>query len=105
MSGITSVKALCSYASVIVLIAIFNQQTSAQTLIHEEVKPDARRIAFASKQSALEQNARPNSYQPQRPSSSQIRVRDAKSSRTFATERSNSATPNAVTNAITAGTP
>src|SRR5436190_483377 len=105
MSGIMSVKRFCAYFFVMVVVLGLNQRTSAQTLVQEEVKPSTRRVAFASKQSALEQHARPNSYQPQRSRSSQIRVREAKSSRTLASARANDVRTNAVTSLIAAGTP
>jgi uncharacterized protein DUF4214 len=105
MSGIMLVKGFCAYVFLMVIILGLNQQTSAQTLIHDEVKPSTRRVAFASKQSALEQNARRNSYQPQRSQNSQIRVREAKSSRTLPSVRPNDVRTNAVTSVIAAGTP
>lgn len=66
-----SVQRFCFY--IIMLIAavtigayLFAVVTNAQTATREQVKPDTRRIAFASSQKAVGNHGRSNGYKPQR---------------------------------------
>lgn len=101
-----SVKRLCFY--LILLLAgltigayLLAVATNAQTITTEQVRPDTRRVAFATSQDSIGGKGRPGGYSPKRGASRQVRslpTSDTRIARVISSKR-----PSLNIEAVTAG--